>query len=125
MTRIFSLGLLSVLLVIQAPAFVVSQGPPAADLAGLWKQEGEGGGVSFFELTPKGDHYKAQEYGLGGVTGTARLEGEHLVIRFVHNGDDCHYTWHLKGLSGHGKFVRRTKDGGEEVVKSTVRFIGR
>jgi hypothetical protein len=125
MTRLFSLGLLSLLMISQAPASVVSQGPPSAELAGTWRQETQGN-VSYFELTPKGDHYTAQEYGLGGVKGSARLEDGHLVIHFVHQGDNCHYTWHMRGVAGHGKFVRNTKGGGQEVIdKSFVRFIGR
>ena len=127
MTRCVPLGLVSLLVLSLAASFVVGQGPRTPDLAGLWRQQSENGSVSFFELTPKeGDTYAAQEYGLGGVSGTARLEGGHLVIRFEFDGDKCHYTWHLRGVSGDGKFERTHNDTGEqEVIKSAVRFIGR
>jgi len=126
MTRSFSLALASLVLVGQEPAFVSGQGQQTVELAGIWRQETRGG-VSYWELTPKGDHtYTAQEYGLGGVRGTASLEDGHLVICFEHEGDHCYYSWHLKGVGGQGRFVRKTGDGGQEVLdNSFVRFIGR
>jgi hypothetical protein len=120
MTRLFSLGLLSLL--------VVSPARAAEELAGTWRQETEGLGVSYWELTPKGEHtYDAQEFGLGGVKGTARLEDGRLVIRFENGeGGKGHYEWHLKGPAGKGKLVF-TPAGGERKVydNSSIRFIGK
>jgi hypothetical protein len=126
MTRLLRPGLLSLLIISQAAAFVVSQGPSTPDLAGVWRQQSENRSVSFFEITPREGHrYTFQEYGLGGVSGTAHLEDGRLVIRFVHDGDNCHYTWHLKGLSGEGAFVRSKNNGAQDVIKGSVRFVGR
>jgi hypothetical protein len=73
MICLFSFGLLCLL--------VVGQGRAAEDLAGTWRQETEGVGVSYWEFTPKGEHaYDAQEYGLASVHGIARLEDGVLVI---------------------------------------------
>jgi hypothetical protein len=120
MTRLISLGLLSQLVV--TPAWA------AEELAGTWRQETEWAGVSYWELTPKGEHtYEAQEYGLGGVKGTARLEDGRLVIRFEGgDGTKGHYEWHLKGPAGKGKLVL-TPAGGEKKVydNSSVRFLGK
>jgi hypothetical protein len=120
MTRLFSLGLLGLLVV--TPAWA------AEELAGTWRQETEGIGVSYWELTPKGEHtYTAQEYGLGGMKGIARLEDGRLVIRFEDDqGGKGIYEWHLKGPAGKGKFVS-TPAGGERKVfdNSSVRFIGK
>jgi hypothetical protein len=118
MTRLFSLGLLGLLAFTPALA--------AEDLRGVWKQETEGIGVSFWELTPRAGEqhaYDAQEYGLGGVRGIARLEDGHLVIHF---GDDPRprntYKWKLEGTRGRGHFT-----GGDGTVfdKSVVKFIGK
>jgi hypothetical protein len=118
-TRLLGLGLLSLLAVGSAYA--------ADELAGTWRQDTEGVGVSYWELTPKGEHlYDAQEYGLGGVKGTARLKEGILVIHFVNGDDKGTYEWHLKGTAGKGKLF--LKLGGQEeriYEKSSVRFIGK
>jgi len=63
--------------------------------------------VSFWELTPKGEHtYEAQEYGLANVKGTAHLKDGVLVIRCEKNGDERGtYEWRLKGTVGKGKLM--------------------
>ena len=120
MTRLFSLGLLILLVVTPARA--------AEELTGTWRQATEESGVSYWELTPKGEHtYEAQEYGLGGAKGTARLEDGRLVIRFeTADGGKGYYEWHLKGRMGKGKLVY-TPAGGERKVydNSSARFIGK
>jgi hypothetical protein len=121
-TRLFSLvslGLLSLLLVTQARA--------AEELTGVWRQETEGVGVSFWELTPKGEHtYEAQEYGLGGVKGMAHLKDGVLVIHFVNGDDKGTYEWRLKGTAGKGKLVLKLAGQDEKVFdNSSVRFIGK
>ena len=128
MTRFLSLGLLSLLVIGQPAAFVVGQGPPPSDLAGLWRQQSENGSVSFFELTPKEGHtYAAQEYGLGGVSGTARLEDGHLVIRFVYEGDNCHYTQRLRGGQGRRQICQdeqgHGRAGGHQILDPVHRKI--
>jgi hypothetical protein len=120
MTRLLSLGLLSLLIVTPARA--------AEELAGTWRQETEGIGVSYWELTSKGENtYEAQEYGLGGAKGTARLEDDRLVIRFeTADGGKGSYVWLIKKRVGKGKLVF-TPAGGEtkESDNSSVRFIGK
>jgi hypothetical protein len=118
-TRLFSLGLLSLLVVTPAQA--------AKELAGTWRQETEGIGVSYWELTPKGeDTYEAQEYGLGGVKGTASLKDGRLVIQFERDGAKRMYEWHLKGPAGKGKLVFTPAAGEKkEYDKSSIRFIGK
>ena len=114
MIRLLSLGLLSLL--------VVSQARAAEELTGTWRQATEGSGVSYWELTPKGEHtYVAHEYGIGSVKGTARLEDGRLVIRFD-EPDKGRYEWHLKGPVGKGKFI---SGEGKVYEQSSVRFIGR
>jgi hypothetical protein len=120
MPRLLSLALLSLLLAGRALA--------ADNLAGTWRQETEEVGVSYWELTPKGDGtYGAQEYGLGGATGTAVLKGEHMIIHFeTAGGDKGHYEWRLKGTAGRGKLVVRAPGEDEKMhEKSSVRFIGK
>jgi hypothetical protein len=119
MFRLFSLGLLSLLFVRQALA--------GGNLAGTWRQETEGLGVSYWELTPKGEHtYAAQEYGLGNVKGTASFKDDHLVIHWENpdNGVKGVFTWHLKGPSGKGR-MEQGKNGETKFDKSSVRFIGK
>jgi hypothetical protein len=114
MTRFISLGLLGLLAASPARA--------AEDLAGVWRQETEGIGVSFWELTPRGEHtYAAQEYGIGSVKGTARLEGGRLVIRFD-DPDRGRYEWRLRGTAGKGVFI---SGEGKVYENSSVRFIGK
>jgi len=120
--RLFSLGLLSLLVVTPARA--------AEELAGIWRQETEGDGgsfVSFWELTPKGEHtYEAQEYGLGSVKGIAHLKDGVLVIHFVNGDDKGTYEWRLKGTAGKGKLFLKLAGEDEKVYdKSSVRFIGK
>ena len=89
-------------------------------LKGTWRQETEGLGVSYWELTPKGEHtYDAQEYGLASVKGTARLKDGHLIITI--EGSKDYYKWHLKGTAGKGELIRE----GQAPAKSEVRFIGK
>ena len=119
MIRLFSLGLLSLLVVTPARA--------ADELAGTWRQETEGLGVSYWELTPKGERtYEAQEYGLANVKGTASLKDDILVIHFVNGDDKGTYEWHLKGTAGKGKLFLKLAGADEKVYdKSSVRFIGK
>jgi hypothetical protein len=107
---------------------LVTPARAADELAGVWRQETEGIGVSYWELTPKGEHtYDAQEYGLAGVKGTAYLKDGVLVIRCEKLGDDQGtYEWRLKGTAGKGKLVIKTAGGDEKVYEhSSVRFVGK
>ena len=120
MTRLFSLGLLILLVVTPARA--------AEELTGTWRQETEGIGVSYWELTPKDENtYTAQEYGLGGKKAIARLEDGRLVIRFEDDdGGKGTYEWRLKDRAGKGKFVFTPASGEKKVYdNSSVRFIGK
>jgi hypothetical protein len=119
MIRLFSVALLSLLVVGEARA--------ADDIAGTWRQELEGGGVSYWELTPrKGERsFTAQEYGLGGKKGVAHLEDEHLVIHWEDDAGKGTYKWRLKGTSGKGELTLTPKDGEKTVTKSSVRFVGK
>ncbi len=119
MSRLFNLGVLSLL--------VVSQAQAGEELAGTWRQETEGVGVSYWELTPKGEHtYEAQEYGLASVKGTARLKDGVLVIHFKNGDDRGTYEWRLNGPQGKGKLViRQEGEVAKEFDKSSVRFIGK
>ena len=116
-----AIGLCLITLFMAAPALA------AESLAGTWRQETEGIGVSYWELTPKGEHaYDAQEYGLAGKKGVARLEGDHLVIHIEDEGGRATYDWHLQGTSGHGKLVQHIAGGEEKIYEhSSVRFIGK
>jgi hypothetical protein len=108
----------------------VWEGPGVVeDLAGTWRQETQTLGVSYWELTPKGNNTcTAQEYGLNGVKGTARLVDGHLIIDFedtVAKGKGT-YDWHLKGIAGKGKLVFMRQDGQIQGDRqSSVRFIGK
>src|SRR5207237_1009296 len=107
---------------------VAAQARADGDLAGIWRHETEGVGVLYWELTPKKDGtYDAQEVGLGGAKGTARLMDGRLVINWlVPDGTDGTYEWSLKGISGRGKCTVRPVDGEVKVYdQSSVRFIGR
>jgi hypothetical protein len=119
MVRLFGLGLVSLLVVTQAQA--------ADALTGVWRQETEDLGVSYWEFTPKGKNtYAVQEYGLGGVTGTAHLRDGVLVIDFKNDDLRGAYEWKLTGIKGKGKLTIK-KEGEDDKVyeKSSIRFIGK
>lgn len=106
---------------------VAAQARADGDVAGIWRQETESVGVSYWELAAKKDGtYEAFEVGLGNARGTARLKDGRLVIEWSNGTASGTYEWTLKGVAGNGKCTVRPTDGDVQVFeKSSVRFVGK